>query len=94
VAGRLAADKGGVPSQSVASGHRTPLQAVAVSEDATQLRATGQERNIAWCARKSVMEFVPEVCSTQGGASVVGLRWTMKNRNKSMKQAKDFAGSH
>jgi hypothetical protein len=48
VAGRFAADKGGVPSdapgsQSVASGHRTPLQAVAVSEDATQLRATGQE---------------------------------------------------
>ena len=43
-----------------------------MSEDATQLSATGQERNIAWCARKSVMEFVPEVCSTQAGHLSLG----------------------
>ena len=78
VAGRLVAALGGLPSDAarvaerVASGYGAPLEPLAASEDATQLRATGQERDIAWCARESVLEVVPEVLSIEGGAAVVG----------------------
>src|SRR5918992_372378 len=95
VAGRLVAALGGVPSDAarvaerVASGYGKPLQPLALSEDATQLRATGQGRDIAWCARESVLEVVPEVWSTQDGASVVGL--ADSHRDTPMKIAKNFA---
>ena len=78
VAGRLVAALGGVPSDAarvaerVASGYGTPLEPLASSEDAAQLRATGQERDIAWCARESMLDVVPEVLSFQDGVSVVG----------------------
>jgi 2-phosphosulfolactate phosphatase len=78
VAGRLVAALGGVPSDAarvaerVASGYGSPLEPLAASEDAAQLRATGQERDIAWCARESVLEVVPEVWCIEDGASVVG----------------------
>jgi len=96
VAGRLVAALGGVPSDAarvaerVASGYETPLEALAASEDAAQLRATDQERDITWCARESVVEIVPEVWSVRDGASVVspandGYRW------KSMKVRERFA---
>jgi 2-phosphosulfolactate phosphatase len=96
VAGRLVAALGGVPSDAarvaerVASGYETPLEALAASEDAAQLRATDQERDIAWCARESVVEIVPEVWSVREGASVVspandGYKW------KSMKVRERFA---
>jgi 2-phosphosulfolactate phosphatase len=77
VAGRLVAASGCVPSDAarvaerVASGYETPLEALVASEDAAQLRATQQERDIAWCARESVVEIVPEVWSVRDGASVV-----------------------
>ena len=96
VAGRLVAGLDGVPSDAarvaerVASGYETPLEALVASEDAAQLRATHQERDIAWCARESVVEIVPEVWSVRDGASVVrpthhGYRW------KSMKVRERFA---
>jgi 2-phosphosulfolactate phosphatase len=78
VAGRLVAALGGVPSDAarvaerVASGYGAPLEPLAASEDATHLRATGQERDIAWCARESVLDVVPEVWSVENGAAVVG----------------------
>jgi 2-phosphosulfolactate phosphatase len=78
VAGRLVAALGGVPSDAarvaerVASGYGAPLEPLAASEDATHLRATGQERDIAWCARESVLDVAPEVWSTEDGAAVVG----------------------
>ena len=77
VAGRLVAALGGVLSdgariaERVASGYGTPLEPLAASEDAARLRATGQERDIAWCARESVLEVVPEVSSLEKGAAVV-----------------------
>jgi 2-phosphosulfolactate phosphatase len=95
VAGRLVAALGGVPSDAaqvaerVASGYGSPLEPLAASEDAAQLRATGQERDIAWCARESVLEVVPEVWSTQDGASVVGP--AESHRYNAMKGAADFA---
>jgi 2-phosphosulfolactate phosphatase len=79
VAGRLVSALGGVPSDAarvaerVASGYGTPLEPLDASEDAAQLRATGQGRDIAWCARESVHEIVPEVWSVGDGASMVGL---------------------
>jgi 2-phosphosulfolactate phosphatase len=79
VAGRMVAALGRVPSDAariaerVASGYGSPLEALAASEDAAQLRATGQELDIAWCARESVLTVVPEVWSVEDGASVVGL---------------------
>jgi 2-phosphosulfolactate phosphatase len=78
VAGRLVAALGGVPSDAarvaerVASGYRTAIEPLSGSEDAAQLRATDQERDIAWCARESVLEVVPEVSAVEDGASVVG----------------------
>jgi 2-phosphosulfolactate phosphatase len=78
VAGRLVAALGGVPSDAarvaerVASGYRTAIEPLSGSEDAAQLRATDQERDIAWCARESVLEVVPEVSAVEDGAAVVG----------------------
>jgi 2-phosphosulfolactate phosphatase len=96
VAGRLVAGLGGVPSDAarvaerVASGYGSPLEPLAASEDAAQLRATGQERDIAWCASESVLEVVPEVWSVEDGASVVGPAG-ISHRGKAMKTAQEFA---
>ena len=90
LAGRLVAALGRVPSDAarvaerVASGYGAPLEPLAASEDATQLRATGQERDIAWCARESVLDVVPEVWSIEDGAAVVGPA-RMTHRATSMK---------
>ena len=96
LAGRLVAALGGVPSDAarvaerVASGYRTPLEALAASEDAAQLRATGQERDIAWCAREAVVEVVPEVRFSDDGASVVAPAGD-SHRDLLMKTAEEFA---
>jgi 2-phosphosulfolactate phosphatase len=96
VAGRLVAALGHVPSDAarvaerVASGYGAPLEALAASEDATQLRATGQERDIAWCARESVLEVVPGVWSTEEAVAVVGPLQT-SHRATSMKAVEEFA---
>jgi len=96
LAGRLVAALGGVPSDAarvaerVASGYRTPLEALAASEDAAQLRATGQERDIAWCAREAVVEVVPEVRFSEDGASVVSPAREL-HRGLPMKAAEEFA---
>jgi 2-phosphosulfolactate phosphatase len=96
VAGRLVAALGGVPSDAarvaerVASGYGSPLEPLAASEDAAQLRATGQERDIAWCARESVLEVVPEVWSIEDGAAVVGPAGG-NHRGKAMETAQEFA---
>lgn len=96
MAGRMVAALGGVPSDAarvaerVASGYGAPLEALAASEDATRLRATGQERDIAWCARESVLDVVPEVWSTDNGAAVVGPVRT-SHRAKTMKSVEEFA---
>jgi 2-phosphosulfolactate phosphatase len=77
VAGRLVAALGGVLSdgariaERVASGYGSPIEPLAASEDAALLRATRQGRDIAWCARESVLEVVPEVSSIEDGAAVV-----------------------
>lgn len=96
VAGRLVAALGRVPSDAarvaerVASGYGSPLEPLAASEDAAQLRATGQERDIAWCASESVLELVPEVWSVEDGASVVGPP-EITHRRRSMKTEQEFA---
>jgi 2-phosphosulfolactate phosphatase len=96
LAGRLVAALGGVQSDAarvaerVANGYGAPLKALAASDDATQLRATGQERDIGWCARESVLEVVPEVWSIEEGTAVVGPVW-VNHRAKAMKTVEEFA---
>jgi 2-phosphosulfolactate phosphatase len=97
VAGRLVAALGGVPSDAarvaerVASGYGSPLEPLAASEDAAQLRATGQERDIAWCARESVLEVVPEVWYLEDGAAVAGPAGHGSYRDTSMETSPEFA---
>jgi phosphosulfolactate phosphohydrolase-like enzyme len=74
----------------VASGYGSPLEPLAASEDAGQLRASGQERDIAWCARESVLDVVPEVWSIEDGASVVGPA-EITHRGRSMDTEQEFA---
>ena len=96
MAGRMVAALGGVPSDAarvaerVASGYGAPLEPIAASEGATRLRATGQERDIAWCARESVLDVVPEVWSIDDGAAVVG-PVRISHRAKAMKSVEEFA---
>jgi 2-phosphosulfolactate phosphatase len=96
VAGRMVAALARVPSDAarvaerVASGYGSPLEALAASEDAAHLRATGQELDIAWCARESVLAVVPEVWSIEDGASVVGLAG-LSHRDRSMNTEPQFA---
>jgi 2-phosphosulfolactate phosphatase len=96
VAGRMVAALGRVPSDAArvaeraASGYGSPLEALAASEDAAQLRATGQERDIAWCARESVLAVVPEVWSIEDETSVVGPAG-LSHKDQSMNTEQQFA---
>jgi 2-phosphosulfolactate phosphatase len=77
-AGRLVAALAGTRSDAahvaerVASAYAAPLDPLVESEDGARLRATGQEPDIAWCARESAVGVVPEVCSVGDGVAVVG----------------------
>jgi 2-phosphosulfolactate phosphatase len=77
VAGRLVMALDGAQSDAarvaecVASGYGTPLEPLAGSEDGARLRATGQERDIPWCARESVLDVVPEVRAVEDGTAIV-----------------------
>jgi 2-phosphosulfolactate phosphatase len=77
VAGRLVMALDGAPSDAarvaecVASGYGTPLEPLAASEDGARLRATGQERDIPWCARESVLDVAPEVRAVEDGTATV-----------------------
>jgi 2-phosphosulfolactate phosphatase len=94
VAGRLVAALDGTRSDAarvaerVASAYPAPLQPLAESEDGARLRATGQEADIAWCARESALAVVPEVCSTEDGVAVV----EAIHRYSPMAYAREFAG--
>jgi 2-phosphosulfolactate phosphatase len=96
VAGRLASALGPELSDAarvaerVASGYRAPLEALAAGEDAAQLRATGQERDIGWCARESVLEVVPEVWSAHDEAATLGPAGS-NHRFKTMEATKKIA---
>jgi 2-phosphosulfolactate phosphatase len=58
-------------AECVAERYATPLEPLAASVGAAALRSTGQARDIAWCARESVLDLVPEVSSVEDGAAVV-----------------------
>jgi len=80
VAGRLVAALDGMRSDAarvaerVGGAYPAPLEPLAESEDGARLRAIGQEPDIAWCARESVLGVVPEVCSKDDGVAVVGAK--------------------
>ena len=58
-------------AQCVASCYETPLDALGASADATALRETGQEEDIDWCARESVLAVVPRVTGVDEGVAFV-----------------------
>jgi 2-phosphosulfolactate phosphatase len=96
VAGRLVAASGGALSDAacvaerVAIGYETALEPLAASEDGARLRATDQEPDIAWCARESVVDAVPEVLSVQDGAAVVGASLGLSHKANSMNSHQEF----
>jgi 2-phosphosulfolactate phosphatase len=85
-AGRVVGALDGVPSDSarvaecVARRYGTSLEPLAASEDGAVLRATGQERDIPWCARESVLDLVPEVSSLEDGAASLHKQLPMQTR--------------
>jgi 2-phosphosulfolactate phosphatase len=95
VAGRLVAALDGTRSDAarvaerVATAYRAPLAPLAESEDGARLRATGQARDIEWCARESTLAVVPEVSSVEDGVAVVDAM----HRQIPMRYAEEFAGT-
>lgn len=67
VAGRIVERLAGEPSDAaraagcVARAYAGPMAPLTDSADGQKLRSTGQEADIAWCARESVLELVPRV---------------------------------
>lgn len=51
-----------------------PIEPLSASADAARLRATGQERDIAWCSRESVLDVVPVATGVSGGVVAADLR--------------------
>jgi 2-phosphosulfolactate phosphatase len=95
VAGRLVAALDGTRSDAarvaerVASSYSAPLKPLAESEDGARLRATGQEADIAWCARESALGVVPEVRAKGDEVAVVAA----DDRHIPMDMAREFAGT-
>jgi len=78
-AGRLAEALDGRPTDSAAAAIRlastfaTALDGLAASQSARNLRASGHEEDIDWCARESVLDVVPRLRRMVGPAAEVTL---------------------
>jgi 2-phosphosulfolactate phosphatase len=76
-AGRIADAVGGIPADSATVGIRltrsfgSALDALGSSWSAGNLRQHGVEADIAWCARESVLDVVPQFVRTVGAAAEV-----------------------
>ena len=77
VAGRIVARLRGDVSDAaraavcVAQAYAGAVQPLRDSADGRMLRSTGQETDIAWCARESVLDLVPRVTANGTGVPVV-----------------------
>lgn len=77
VAGRIAGRLAGEPSDAtraaicVAGAYASATAPLTDSADGQTLTETGQEADIAWCARESVLDLVPSVTSDGADAPVV-----------------------
>lgn len=58
-------------AERLAGAYRDPFDPLADSADAVVLRATGQEEDIAFCARESVLAVVPQVTAVGDGVATV-----------------------
>jgi 2-phosphosulfolactate phosphatase len=58
-------------AEAVARGFPSPLQALSQSDDAQVLKASGLQRDIAFCARESMLDLVPRVISAGTAVSVI-----------------------
>ncbi|MER3410802.1 MAG: hypothetical protein C4306_12200, partial [Thermoleophilia bacterium] len=57
----------------LASTFATALDGLAASQSARNLRASGHEEDIDWCARESVLDVVPRLRRMVGPAAEVTL---------------------
>jgi 2-phosphosulfolactate phosphatase len=57
----------------VAGSFDGPLEPLSMSSDGVVLRSTGQEEDIAWSAKESVIELVGEVSAVADGAATVSV---------------------
>jgi 2-phosphosulfolactate phosphatase len=79
VAGRMAAALGGEPTDSAAAAMRlaatfaTNEEGLGASQSARNLRASGLDEDIVWCARESVLDIVPRFSRMVGNAAEVTL---------------------
>lgn len=79
VAGRMAAALGGEPTDSAAAAIRlaatfaTNEEGLGASQSARNLHASGNDDDIAWCARESVLDVVPRFSRMVGPAAEVTL---------------------
>ncbi|MGH2858077.1 MAG: 2-phosphosulfolactate phosphatase [Solirubrobacteraceae bacterium] len=101
VAGRLSALLDATRSDAVlvaeglARSFRTPLEALESGGGAAMLRAAGMERDVALCARESVLDTVPVVTGVRRGVAIIAdgarrpvLGVTVEGRNPSMAVAR------
>jgi 2-phosphosulfolactate phosphatase len=76
-AGRIAAELGGDPADSavaamrLADGFESAAEGLGASQSARNLRASGLDEDIAWCARESVLDVVPRFSRMLGEAAEV-----------------------
>jgi 2-phosphosulfolactate phosphatase len=76
-AGRLVARLEGersdaaLAAECIAAYYGEPMEALNAGVDAAALRETGQEEDIAWCARESVLDVVPWVTRVEDGVAYV-----------------------
>jgi phosphosulfolactate phosphohydrolase-like enzyme len=61
-------------AEAVASGYRTPLEALAASAGARMLSAAGLTADIAHCSLESILQVVPRVLSASEEIATVGLQ--------------------
>lgn len=57
----------------VATSYEDPLEPLSVSADGVMLSSTGQEGDIAWSAKESVIDLVGEVSAVADGAATVSV---------------------
>jgi 2-phosphosulfolactate phosphatase len=78
-AGRIAEELGGDPADSAVAAIRlvhtfqSAMEGLGSSKSASNLRASGHEDDISWCARESVLEAVPRFTRMLGPAAEVVL---------------------
>ncbi|MDP9188276.1 MAG: 2-phosphosulfolactate phosphatase [Actinomycetota bacterium] len=82
---------GGRIALCVAGAYDDALEPLAASADGAVLEASGQTRDIAWCAEESTIDLVPEVTSASDQATTVSLVAAAEPRQGNSNAKRDIA---